>query len=140
MIKAVKAILIRYDHSSKKQTLGELLVYNEEGERFSCKTLELPDNDNIRFESRIPEGNYEVKCRWSSSYGRHLHVLNVVDRDWILIHAGNYHHQTEGCILVGNDFYDLNNDGEMDVTRSQKTLTKLLEFCGEEFTLEIIDL
>lgn len=45
---------------------------------------------------------------------------------------------TTGCILVGNEFRDINNDGLVDVTNSKLTMKKLLNELPLEFELEII--
>jgi len=64
-------------------------------------------------ETRIPAGTYKVGVR--TKYGFHeqyskkfpafhkgmLHVLDVPGFTSILIHIGNYHTDTEGCLLVG---------------------------------------
>jgi hypothetical protein len=52
-------------------------------------------------------------------------VVDVQGRTYILIHAGNLYTHTLGCILVGEDFLDINDDGYPDVTNSGATLQKL---------------
>ena len=105
-----------------KQTLGALNLFCGTDLVFSCKTLELAWLNNIQFESCIPKGTYKVKRRHSSTYGDHWHIVNVADRDLILIHAGNYHRDTEGCIIVGREHLDIDGDGYRDVTSSRKTM------------------
>lgn len=123
--------LIRY-FQTDKQTLGKLL-YNS----FECDTLELPYKDNIVGISCIPKGKYKVSRRFSAKYGWHFILHSVKDRNFILIHSGNYFTQTRGCILVGNGLKDINKDGYLDVLQSQKTLNKLIEILPIEFELEI---
>jgi hypothetical protein len=99
------------------QTLGEFYFDDHD---FTGKTLELPDKGNQRMVSRIPEGEYIVKKRYSPKYGDHFHVQNVEGRDHILIHHGNYASDIHGCILVGRSHIDINRDGNLDVTSSKK--------------------
>lgn len=108
-----------------KQTLGVLSVYCGTDLVFSCKTLELPWRSNKRNISRIPSGVYDVSRRHSDTYGDHWHIKNVYKRDLILIHNGNYHRDTEGCVCVGRDHHDINNDGYLDTTSSVATLHNL---------------
>ena len=64
-------------------------------------TLELPWNNNQPDKSCIPPGVYT--CEWdeSPSKGWCYHVRSVPGREHILIHIGNYPHNTLGCILPG---------------------------------------
>ncbi|MEM1134945.1 MAG: DUF5675 family protein [Bacteroidota bacterium] len=140
MNKITKALLIRLQDNGK-QTIGELRVYNQHELVFSCFTLELPYRDNKRRVSCIPKGTYLVKKRRdrrSRFKYDHLHVQNVPGRSWILFHRGNYHHQIEGCVLVGKGLVDINRDGQLDVTSSKVTFVKLMKVLPEEFILEIV--
>jgi hypothetical protein len=68
----------------------------------SVFTLELPWLDNQTNLSCIPEGVYKTVLAWSNRYQKIMpRLLNVPDRDGILVHAGNTIHDTHGCILVG---------------------------------------
>ena len=124
MIDFYVGYLHRLQHEDK-QTLGSLVIYCGTEIVFTCKTLELPWKQNKQFISRIPSGVYQVKQRHSDTYGLHWHVQNVKDRDLILIHAGNYHQDTEGCICVGRDHIDINGDGYRDTTSSKQTMRAL---------------
>jgi len=126
----MKAKLIRtwYD---EKQTLGQLEVGD-----LVLYTLELPWKDNARRVSCIPEGTYRVDKHNSVKFGKTFWVREVEGRTGILIHAGNYHWHTLGCILVGLDHKDANKDGLLDVVSSSKAMKKLLEYDITE--LEII--
>ena len=81
--------------------------YGEEGvngtlfldQRFICYTIELPWKENRAYESCITEGTYDVKVRYSKKFGWHLHIKNVYQRKWILIHpANNAKTELRGCI------------------------------------------
>ena len=122
----MKVILTR--EYFQKQTLGHLSVVSDAGkEVFSCKTLELPWLNNARRISCIPEGEYTCKAHVSPKFGQTYHVLNVKNRDAILIHHGNFNKDTLGCILVGSKHIDLNNDGLLDVANSKDTMASLLK-------------
>lgn len=116
-----------------KQTLGILSIDQKE----ICSTLELPWLENIRRISCIPEGEYTVVKRFSPKYKNHFYILDVPNRDWILIHHGNFYTDTLGCILVGQNYIDINNDGLLDVTNSVATMNKLNNMLPEKFKLII---
>ena len=96
----INLLLIR-DTFSKESTIGELFL---NGERI-CDTLENSWQDNQRNISCIPEGVYPVRLRLprESASRDYLHLLvqEVPNRDFILVHRGNFPSQTQGCILVG---------------------------------------
>jgi len=99
--KGVNLLIIR-DTFTDKSTIGKLFI---NGESF-CDTLENPYINNQRNISCIPEGEYKVRLRLAreSATRDYLHLLvqDVPNRDFILVHIGNYPSQTQGCILVGN--------------------------------------
>jgi hypothetical protein len=128
-----KVKIVRTKHQDK-QTLGEL--HYKGGKLY---TLELAWNDNKKRVSCIPKGVYKVVPRSSPKYKNHFHVTNVPNRDFILIHQGNYHTQILGCILVGLAHADINKDGYADVTNSVRALQRLLEAYPNGFELEIVD-
>ena len=110
-----------------KQTLGELYLLSNDGMVISkWKTLELPDLNNKKNISRIPAGKYNALIHNSPKFGKSLWIQNVPNRSEILIHQGNYHTQIKGCILIGQNHIDINNDGLKDVTNSRKSMAKLM--------------
>jgi hypothetical protein len=121
--------------SDDKQTLGAF--YDPQGKEL-CKTLELAWKENRQRVSCIPKGIYTVVKRTSPKYKEHFHIKDVPNREWILIHNGNFHRQILGCILVGKDHADIDKDGYKDVTSSVATMKMLNETLPEKFTLEII--
>lgn len=133
----IRAVLIRIK-ANKNQTLGRLFVFDGLDLVFKCCTLELPDRANMRNISCIPTGIYEVKPRTSAKYKEHFEVTKVLNRKYILIHPANYYTDLKGCIGVGADFYDINKDGEMDITSSRDTMSKILELMPNGFNLTII--
>jgi len=135
----MKAILIR-TFDDEVQTLGEFRMYDGERMVFQCKTLELPWRDNDNNVSRIPAGWYPVRRRRSKRFNDHFHIMDVDDRTLILIHVGNYHKQTEGCVLLGQKYVDIDGDGHLDVAVSRVTINKLLEIAPDRFDLCVVDL
>lgn len=105
-------------------TLGRL-TYDAE----LWPTLELPWRGNEHEKSCIPDGDYTL-ARWQSpSKGPVLLLSGVPNRDFILIHVGNYPHDSKGCILIGHEFF-----GTLDapaVVRSGMAMLELLNHCGD---------
>tara|TARA_R110002073_G_scaffold197332_2_gene356474 strand:- start:5426 stop:5827 length:402 start_codon:yes stop_codon:yes gene_type:complete len=133
----MKVVLNRLTETGK-ETLGLITVHKELDEVFSCKSLELPWANNKRNLSCIPKGEYQANVRFSEQHGEHFIINNVEDRDYILIHAANYHFQLRGCIAVGRDYADINKDGELDVISSRDTLDDLLSLLPDSFNITII--
>lgn len=110
-------------------------------------TAELPWRQNKSQISCIPTGKYEVIYSHSPAKHRKLYrVMNVKNRDGILIHAGNwagdvekgYKSNVQGCILVGMDHVTL--DGQDAVDKSQAALKLLDDFTsGIPLKLEILE-
>ena len=134
-----RAILLRISEN-KNQTLGRLFIFDGLDIAFECCTLELPFKANLRNVSCIPTGEYKTTPRSSEKYKQHYLVENVMLRDYILIHPANYYTQLRGCIAVGYDFYDINADGEHDLTHSRRTMKHLLAVAPEGFDLTILNL
>lgn len=133
----LKAFLTRL-RDDGRQTLGVLRIYDDLDKLFECKTLEPAWKNNQPKESCIPTGKYIVTPRTSPKFGNHYHILNVPGRDWVLFHAGNFRESTEGCVLVGKDFGDLNKDGRPDLLFSRVILDHLLNVVGNrQFSLVI---
>lgn len=130
-----------------KETLGYGAVLDGASKIFEFSTLELPlfvvpMKINSPMIDCIPEGRYEVHKVLSPTKGRCFQIMSVPSRTSVLIHTGNYvtgkKVDSQGCILVGSKFEDINKDGNLDVVESTVTLKKLLELLPDEFTLTII--
>jgi hypothetical protein len=68
-------------------------------DRLMTYSIELPWKNNQARVSCIPEGKYELVKRWSLKFGRHLQVMNVSGRKYILIHPANEAlRELQGCI------------------------------------------
>jgi len=136
----MKMLISRYITTDTKQTIGNGFLLSDVDNfiKYEFKTLELAYNENKRSISCIPPGDYKVVKRHSAKYKNHFHILDVPNRSYILIHNGNYNHQTRGCVLVGDDLAYLNSDNDIDVTNSKKTLKKLYELLPDKFDLSIV--
>ena len=135
----MNAILLRIQ-SDNKQSLGYFQGFEGVEQVFESKSLELPSNRNQKNISRVLAGCYLCRKRYSDKYKWHYILENVPNRDYILIHVLNYENQTNGCIGLGSQFYDIDKDGDLDITSSRNTLDQLLSIAGESFYLTIIDL
>lgn len=122
--------LIRY-HSGLKATLGILKLPVAHAPIF---TLELPWRDNQDNISCIPTGVYDVKPYSSEKFPNVYQIMQVPNRDAILIHIGNYAGDTHGCVLVGKDV-----DTVMPMVANSKGAMELLrnEIGNKEFTLTV---
>jgi len=123
-------LLIR-DSFTDKSVIGKLYLNAE----FYGHTLELAWKENQKRISCIPKGVYEVKKRHTekSKYKyEHLHILDVPDRELILMHIGNYPKNSKGCILLGNT-RALNFVGD-----SRKAFYKLMYDLGSFEEIELV--
>lgn len=103
----------------------EVLRYSDNGEsllgllfidgKFECYTLEdEARTEKVWGETAIPDGEYKVEYRtvgghheryskrFSDIHKGMLHVKDVPNFKYILIHIGNDDDDTAGCLLVGN--------------------------------------
>lgn len=131
-------LLITRLKSYPQQTQSIFLIVDKNLKiHLSGVILELPANANTREISRIPEGVYNCSKHRSPRHGLCFSIHHVFGRDNLLIHVGNYVYQTEGCLLPGSSFQDINADGLMDVVNSRKTLDEMLDFLPNKFKLTI---
>ena len=103
--------VLRYN-SEKDYTDGLFFI----GEKFKCYTLE-DEKRTVKVwgETCIPDGKYKVELRTEGGFHSRylkkfgsdfhkgmLHVTNVPNFEYILIHVGNDDDDTAGCLLVGS--------------------------------------
>lgn len=67
-------------------------------------TLERPWQDNQQRVSCIPVGRYVCRRMRSPKFGVTFEVTGVPNRTHILFHSGNTIEDTEGCILLAEEF------------------------------------
>lgn len=104
---------------SERGTFGVLL----NGQVPFALTLEEPWRDNARSISCIPAGAYICQRVRSPKFGNTFEVTGVPDRSHILFHKGNTTDDTEGCILVGEEY-----SGTYDRPRISSSERGFLEF------------
>ena len=122
--------LIRYSFLEDR-TLG--IITGIKDRKTPFYTLELPDRNNERNISCIPEGKNYWNFYFINLY-LHLLIMDVPNRDGILIHTGNYPKNTTGCILLGQS---INNEG--DLVNSRKAIDEFMELikADDEIILEV---
>lgn len=116
---------------SDKGTFGVLVIDNKP----VCVTCEDPWNNNQRQISCIPAGVYQCSKFNGQKYKNVWQVLDVPNRDAILIHNGNDIKDTMGCILVGQGFFQY--EGLPAINNSVATLEKLRATLPDNFQLTI---
>lgn len=116
------------------ETRGELVYGN-----FKCKTLERPWKGNKTNISCIPKGEYICHYSFSFKKMKYTYLLQGTSpRSGIRIHSGNYWFDVEGCILLGDSFGDINNDGEIDIKNSRAVINAFEKIMNKKpFTLII---
>jgi len=142
------------------QTEGNLIIFENRINIFECKTLELPNKNNLPGKSCIPAGRY--KCTWYKSprfstlandkYKKihnvypnpllevwHYLINDVPNRAGCLIHSIVYSRDLRGCIGLGSIYKDIDLDGNMDVIHSGETIRQFEKIINkEDFLLNII--
>ena len=144
--------------SQTDSTSGLLFEVTDIKRHFLCYTLEDERRAlKVRGETRVPAGTYKVEIRKEGGFhnkytkkypGIHrgmLHITDVPNFEYILIHTGNTDEHTAGCLLVGetqesnlkkaNGFIGRSTQAYFDV---YPRVAKALE-AGEEVTITYID-
>lgn len=131
----MKLELLRTENTST-HTIGVLRDADTQYE--IARTLEDAWRDNKKSVSCIPEGEYTVVRHVSPKYGNCFMVSDVPNRDYILIHVGNYDTDTEGCILLGLAV-TTNLQNKRMITNSKIAVDKFNNFVKDvnKFTLVI---
>ena len=102
-------------------------------------TLEPAWEDNKKGISCIPSGPYSCKRVKSPRFGDTFEILDVEGRTHILFHKGNSERNTQGCVLIAEEFGKLN--GKAAVLASGRGFTEFMSILKEidEFDLIIED-
>mgnify|MGYP003669639374 FL=1 len=101
--------------SQEDSTSGLLFEISDLGRKFLCYTLEDERRAlKVKGETRVPAGTYNIKlrkeggfhARYTKKYGGFhrgmLHICDVPNFEWILLHTGNTDEHTAGCLIVGD--------------------------------------
>lgn len=98
-----------------KGTLGEI-------PELGLYILERPWQNNMPFESCIPEGTYEMGIDQEGKYTGYPELQNVPNRTEIIVHVANHVSQLAGCLAPGLGY--VFNNGAPAVTSSADALEK----------------
>ena len=123
---------LRRTFKGTEYTIGKLYLNDE----YFCDTLEdvvRPEGRKIAGKTAIPTGEYKVVLTESKRFKKLLPLLmNVPNFTGVRIHSGNTHHDTEGCILVGE------NKVKGRVINSRATMNRLMAQLTGDDTIEIL--
>tara|TARA_R110000765_G_scaffold234113_1_gene337187 strand:+ start:613 stop:1080 length:468 start_codon:yes stop_codon:yes gene_type:complete len=110
----MKLEVLRFS-SQVDSTSGLLFEVTDVKRHFLCYTLEDERRAfKVKGETRVPAGTYKIDLRteggFHSRYDRKypgvhigmLHILDVPNFEYILIHTGNTDEHTAGCLIVGD--------------------------------------
>ena len=143
-------LLIRRDTYTADTTIGELWYLDED--RFLSYTLEdavRPYGVKIDKKTAIPCGRYRISLYNSPRFSRDVPIIyncadkitlkgNGISFIYALIHGGNTHKNTDGCVLVA---YNKINDYTIYKTASAEVtelIRQAIDIRGEECWLEIV--
>lgn len=128
-------------------TIGRLYINN----KFYCNTLEDTVRDinkngtfdcgefKISGHTAIPYGEYEVIVNYSPKFKRELpRLLDVPHFEGILIHRGNTHKDSSGCVLLGEN---TKKGMVLNSTKYEVELTNILKEAQnkkEKITIKIV--
>ena len=125
-------IKLKRTFKGAEYTIGKLYLNDE----YFCDTLEdvvRPEGRKIAGKTAIPAGEYKVVLTESKRFKKLLPLLiNVPNFTGVRIHSGNTHHDTEGCILVGE------NNVKGRVINSRATMNRLMAQLTGDDTIEIL--
>jgi len=153
----MKLKVLRFS-SQQDSTSGLLFEEGDMGTKFLCYTLEDERRVlKVKGETRVPAGTYNIKlrkeggfnARYTKKYGGFhrgmLHICDVPNFEYILIHTGNTDEHTAGCLLVGDSQENnvIIKDGFIGKSgnaykRIYPAIAKAIEL-NEEVTIEYID-
>ena len=153
----MKLKVLRFS-SQQDSTSGLLFEEGDMGTKFLCYTLEDERRVlKVKGETRVPAGTYNIKLRkeggfnakYTKKYGGFhrgmLHICDVPNFEYILIHTGNTDEHTAGCLLVGDSQENnvIIKDGFIGKSgnaykRIYPAIAKAIEL-NEEVTIEYID-
>jgi hypothetical protein len=112
---------------------------------FECYTLEDQYQAvKVMHETCIPEGTYDIqfrtvggfhekyKKRYGNAHHGMLHLQDVPNFTYILIHAGNTDEHTSGCLIVGETQQDLDISDDGFIGHSGTAYSKLYNKVAKE--------
>ncbi|MBU0538944.1 MAG: hypothetical protein KKF24_11295 [Gammaproteobacteria bacterium] len=121
-----------------------------------CYGLEDEPRDvKVNGKTRIPAGIYPVGVHTAGSFHNRysnntfadihkgmLHIQNIPNFEWVLIHCGVTHKNTAGCLLLGDDV--ITTHGSMRLVDSPSAYRRFYELVIDaalagDLTIEFID-
>ena len=141
-------LLLKRRYLGDEYTIGSLFINDtyfsdtlEDKVRDHNKDGDLndPGEEKVYGKTAIPYGEYQVIVNRSPKFGRMLpRLLNVPHFEGILIHRGNTHHDSAGCILVGENKV---KGKVINSTKYEVEIVRILQDAmqrGEKITIKII--
>jgi len=112
-------ITIIRDTETDQATFGTMTIGS-----LQLFTLEPPDRNNANTNNwqtagRILPGTYQAFTRTDGPKGWRIELKNVIGREQIEIHSGNFPRDTSGCILPGT------SRGDNQVNDSRNAMDKI---------------
>jgi len=153
----MQLLVLRFS-SEADCTNGLLFEVTDIGKQFLCYTLEDEHRAiKVKGETRIPEGIYNIELRKEGGFHNRyskkypdihigmLHIVDVPNFEYILIHTGNTDEHTAGCLIVGDS--QENNTALPDgfVGKSKNAYKRIYRRIanaikkGEEVTIKYVD-
>lgn len=125
--------LLRREENERYGTFGILSVQKQ----VFCVTLEPPDLLNRIGKSSIPAQQYICRRYSSDRYSNTFQVMDVPGRTKVLFHIGNDVDDTEGCIVLAQNFGKLKgNRAVLNSGQTFKNFMRLMSNYGEfHFTI-----
>jgi hypothetical protein len=121
-------------------TLGRYYINNarqhyilEDKDRDLHASMPLTEIASIKIwgKTAIPVGIYEVTMRWSPNFRAYLpYITGIPGFDLVMFHIGNWHTDTDGCLLPGRG-YQMQENGDYMVTDSGTVIKPLVKLISD---------
>jgi hypothetical protein len=116
-------------------TLGTLSIKGYSKTWYILET-DGPGSTTVGSDKRIKAGKYTLKKYSSPKYPTAYKLFNVPGRTKILIHSGNFHDDTLGCLLPGKS-YSKAADGNYKTSSSKTARDEIFDIVGRYKTVKI---
>jgi len=146
-------------NSGDDSTSGVLFdITDPDNKKFLAYTIEDEKRkEKVMHETRVPAGEYPVVLRKEGGYHNKyskrfsdfhigmLHIIDIPNFEYILIHCGNTDEDTSGCLLVGDsqENNQIKTDGFIGASTQayRRIYPKIAQALkdGEEVTIKYVD-
>ncbi len=132
----ISTVYVRRQQQHGKTTLGKLTI---NGITKSWFVLEPggPDSETAGSDQRIKAGTYQILPYSSKKYSGVYELQKIPGRSKILIHAGNYHENTESCLMPGKN-WGVSEEKHYYVTDSKKALKEIFSAIESSTLISVI--